>query len=178
MDNRTPHSKPSSSGPSASRIAAQNKKNSYTRVWCESQQCVQMVRQPYILDHLKWCEWVPFWSWQRRRLRCNFWRLRATHWRRPRKSLQNLVNSEPLNMVLKKRKQVRFYICHKGGCTFFGKSIRELNEHHVKLHKDVLCEVCNKSFKTPSSLKRHSYSHGELKFSCNQCNEAFAFQSE
>ena len=52
VGNRTPHSKPSSSGPSASRIVAQNKKNSYTRVWHESQQCVQMVRQPYVLDHL------------------------------------------------------------------------------------------------------------------------------
>ena len=36
-DNKTPHSKPSSSGPSASKIVAQNKKNSCTRVWLESQ---------------------------------------------------------------------------------------------------------------------------------------------
>ena len=37
VDNRIPHSKPSSSGPSASRIAAQNKKNCNTRIWSESQ---------------------------------------------------------------------------------------------------------------------------------------------
>ena len=78
---------------------------------------------------------------------------------------------------LKKRKRVCSYICHEGGCTFVGKSICELNKHHVKLHKDVLSENCNKSFKTPSSLKRHSYSHRELKFPCDQCDEAFAFHS-
>ena len=33
---------------------------------------------------------------------------------------------------LKKRKRVRSYICHEGGCTFVGKSIRELNEQHVQ----------------------------------------------
>ena len=70
------------------------------------------------------------------------------------------------------------YICHEGVCTFVSKSIRELNEHHVKLHNEVLCENCDKRFKTPSSLKRHSYSHGELKFPCNQCDEVFAFHSE
>ena len=36
-DNKTPCSKPNSSGPSVSRIVAQNKKNSCTRVWLESQ---------------------------------------------------------------------------------------------------------------------------------------------
>ena len=41
-----------------------------------------------------------------------------------------------------------------------------------------MCDVCNRNFKTPSSLKPHSYSHGELKFSCDRCNESFAFQSE
>ena len=92
--------------------------------------------------------------------------------------LTKLGKLRTIEYGLKKRKQVRSYICHKGGCTFVGKSIWEINEHHVKLHKDILCEVCNKSFKAPSSLKRHSYSHGELKFSCDQCNESFAFQSE
>ena len=92
--------------------------------------------------------------------------------------LTKLGKLRTIEYGLKKRKRVQSYICHEGGCTFIGKSIHELNEHHVKLHKDVLCEDCNKSFKTPSSLKRHSYSHGELKFPCNQCDEAFAFRGE
>ena len=79
---------------------------------------------------------------------------------------------------LKKQKRVCSYICHEDGCTYVGKSIRKLNEHHVKSHKEVSCESCNKNFKTLSSLKRHAYSHGELRFPCNKCEEAFAFQSE
>ena len=93
-------------------------------------------------------------------------------------TLTKLGKLRTVEFGLKKRKQLRSYICHKGGFTFIGKSIRELNEHHVNLHKNVVCEKCNKSFKTPSSLQRHLYSHAELKFPCDQCDEAFAFKSE
>ncbi len=37
------------------------------------------------------------------------------------------------------------------------------------------CEVCNKSFITPSKLKRHRFSHGEQKpFKCKKCDKRFS----
>ena len=92
--------------------------------------------------------------------------------------LGKLGTLETIQCGLKKRKRIRSYICHEGGCTFVGKAMQELNEHHIKMHQNVVCKDCNKSFKTPSSLQRHSYSHGELKFPCDQCEGAFAFNSE
>ena len=174
VDNRTPRSKPSSSGPSASRIAAQNKKTVAPEFGVKAS------------NVYKWSDSPTYSITSSGASECH-----SDHddsdatfegfeplTEEDQEKLTKLGKLRTTEYGLKKRKRVRSYICHKGGCTFVGKSIWELNEHHVKLHKDVLCEVCNRSFKTPSSLKRHSYSHGELKFSCDQCNESFAFQSE
>ena len=177
VDNRTPHSKPSSSGPSASRIAAQNKKTVTPEFGVKAS------------NVYKWSDSPTYSITSSGASECHSDNDKGDDsdatfegfeplTEEDQEKLTKLGKLRTIEYGLKKRKRVRFYICHKGGCTFVGKSIWELNEHHVKLHKDVLCEVCNKSFKTPSSLKRHSYSHSELKFSCNQCNEAFAFQSE
>ena len=176
VDNRTPRSKPSSSGPSASRIATQNKKTVTPEFGLKASKVYKRSDSPtYSIkssgaskghsDHDEDNSDATFDGFE-------------PLTEEDQEKFTKLGKLRTIEYGLKKRKQVRSYICHEGGCTFVGKSINELNEHHVKLHKDVLCEDCNKSFKTPSSLKRHSYSHGELKFPCNQCDEAFAFQSE
>ena len=175
-ENRTSRSKPSSSGPSASRIAAQNKRTRTLEVGLKPSKVYKRSNSPtYSItssgasechsDHDENDSDVTFDGFE-------------PLTEEDQEKLTKLGKLRTVEYGLKKRKRVHSYICHEGGCTFVGKSIRKLNEHHIKSHKNVLCESCNKSFKTPSSLKRHSYSHGELKFPCDQCDEAFAFQSE
>ena len=169
VDNRTPHSKPNSLGP-------QNKRTVTPEIGLKSSKVYKHSNSPtYSItssgasechsDHDENDSDVTFDGFE-------------PLTEEDQEMLTKLGKLRTVEYSLKKRKQVRSYICHEGGCTFVGKSIRELNEHYVKLHKNVLCENCNKSLKTPSSLKRHSYSHGELKFPCDQCDEAFAFHIE
>ena len=176
-DNKTPHSKPGSSGPCASRIAAQNKKTVAPEFGLKASKVYKRSDSPtYSItssgasechsDHDEDTDSDAMFE--------GFKPLTEED----QEKLTKLGKLRTTEYGLKKRKRIRSYICHKGGCTFVGKSIRELNKHHIKMHKDVVCDVCNRSFKTPSSLKRHSYNHGELKFPCDQCNESFAFQSE
>ena len=62
-------------------------------------------------------------------------------------------------------------------CTEIFASIKELNIHHKQDHGIVKCTKCDKYFSTQSSLDKHSYTHGELKFNCELCGKYFPFQS-
>ena len=62
-------------------------------------------------------------------------------------------------------------------CTETFSTVKELNNHHRKDYGIVKCPKCERYFSTQSSLDRHSYSHGELKFNCEVCGKSFAFQS-
>ena len=55
----------------------------------------------------------------------------------------------------------------------------ELNEHHRCNHPPVLCPVCKKTFSCPNTRDQHLYSHNLNKqFTCDKCEESFAFESE
>ena len=71
-----------------------------------------------------------------------------------------------------KKRKIKCKMCSE----IFG-NVRELNVHHKKDHGIVKCPKCDKYFSTQSSLDKHSYSHGELKFNCDVCGKCFAFQS-
>ena len=79
---------------------------------------------------------------------------------------------------LRCHKRIRVYKCHEENCTYTGKSLCELNIHHIDLHGEVQCTGCDKMFKTPSSMKCHAYCHGELAYICDVCKEGFAFKRE
>ena len=70
--------------------------------------------------------------------------------------------------------------CRKIKCKMcmeiFG-SVKDLNIHHKQDHGIVKCEKCEKYFSTQSSLDKHSYTHGELKFNCELCGKCFPFES-
>ena len=62
-------------------------------------------------------------------------------------------------------------------CTEIFGSVKDLNIHHKQDHGIIKCTKCNKYFSIQSSLDKHSYTHGELKFNCELCAKCFPFES-
>ena len=77
-----------------------------------------------------------------------------------------------------KPKKTRKFNCDE--CDVQENSLAELNSHYRNTHGVVTCKTCNKTFSTPSTLTRHSYSHGPQKHACTKkgCNFRSAFASE
>ena len=71
-----------------------------------------------------------------------------------------------------KRRKIKCKMCTE----IFG-SVKDLNIHHKQDHGIVKCTKCEKYFSTQSSLYKHSYTHGELKFNCELCGKCFPFES-
>ena len=63
-------------------------------------------------------------------------------------------------------------------CAFVTDSSAKLNTHHKDNHQPVKCDVCKELFNTPSTLARHVYKHRELKFKCEQCGKRFPFEGD
>ena len=160
--NRVNLSKPSLSGPSAERIAAQNKRTVSPVLGVKPNKVYKLSSSPsYSISSSGLSTYRPELSDSDSEATFDGFEPLTEE---DQNKLAKMGKLRTVEYGLKKRKCVMLYICHKGGCTFVGKSIRELNEHHIQWHQAVLCEKCNKSFRTPSSLQRHSYCHGDLKF--------------
>ena len=74
---------------------------------------------------------------------------------------------KPSGDGVKKRK--RNYKCPECPQSYPNQSL--LNNHYKAEHPLVNCPTCDLSFNTPSTLARHKYTHGELKFRCTECNK-------
>ena len=71
-----------------------------------------------------------------------------------------------------KHRKTRSHRCPANSCKFKGESTRKLNEHYRSSHPPLLCNICQKCFNNPSSLRRHSYWHSKNTssemFKCNR----------
>ena len=56
------------------------------------------------------------------------------------------------------------------------KTVHDLNKHHQNMHPPLMCRVCNKLFKVPSTLQLHMYNHQTQKFKSETCGQGFNFQ--
>ena len=72
--------------------------------------------------------------------------------------------------------KVRYYSCLY--CNKHFESLQYLNKHHRHNHPPVSCDVCSRTYDTPNSLIRHSYTHLSGNHQCDQCQESFHFKSE
>ena len=89
-----------------------------------------------------------------------------------------IVKKGGLNLEFKglqKHNKPRNFTCKV--CEFTCETQAGLNSHHIGNHDPVTCSKCSKSFSTPSTLSRHMYSHGTLKFACDKCSNSYAFSS-
>ena len=77
---------------------------------------------------------------------------------------------------IKKARHNRIFRCKE--CEYKSDSIKLLNEHHIEEHDPVPYTECDHISATPSSHDRHYYKHKERKFSCDNCEQTFAFKSE
>ena len=88
------------------------------------------------------------------------------------------TNSRIKAKLLKPKKQS--FLCGSKNCTMRSNSRKELYMHYKTCHKRIhKCKKCNKQYKTPYSLKQHTYKHRQpqLLLTCNKCNKTFVFKN-
>ena len=74
-----------------------------------------------------------------------------------------------------KYKCKRYYKCPV--CAKRFNSQGDLNDHYRQKHDKVSCSKCKETFKMPSTLIRHMYTHGKPCFHC-RCGKGFYFKSD
>ena len=57
-------------------------------------------------------------------------------------------------------------------------TLKELNAHFIQNHRRVKCDICEEEFNTPSSLKKHKYTHCAEKYACRSCDREFPFEGQ
>ena len=72
----------------------------------------------------------------------------------------------------------RKHKCKEHDCGFITDCAAKLNNRHKEQHQLVICDVCKEYFNTPSTLARHVYKHRDLKFKCDQCGKRFPFEKD
>ena len=77
---------------------------------------------------------------------------------------------------IKKRKSSQTYACKE--CRKCKRDLKELNKHHKRKHKPVMCGICNQMFSLPSTLDKHMYVHLNKSFMCETCGMQFSFLSQ
>ena len=75
------------------------------------------------------------------------------------------------------RKLAHARIIYGKMCTETFSSVGELNKHHRDDHGVVSCKDCDKKFSIQTSLDKHTYTHGDLKYVCELCGKKFPFAS-
>ena len=75
-----------------------------------------------------------------------------------------------------KRKKARKITCPM--CKHGAYSQADASKHYHLSHPPIKCSKCPQLFNNLCSLRRHFYSHQELRFPCRNCGKSFLFESD
>ena len=78
--------------------------------------------------------------------------------------------------IKRKYKQTRMFKCKL--CPSEMPSVQEYNKHYLDCHPPQLCPDCTRVFISPRTLAKHSYTHAEYMYKCQDCNRGFTFKSQ
>ena len=95
---------------------------------------------------------------------------------KPGKPTEGVFKTKQIS--IRRSKDPHTFKCSK--CDTRTSSLKQLNAHFIKTHRQVNCDICGKGFNTPGSLRKHHYTHIEedSQYKCRSCDRMFPFKSQ